>query len=84
MARNYLTKFSTIPGLCVRMVLIVSNTSAMCSVSKRSWHSINAQNVPVRPTPSLHNTNLILSYCNVATVYICNTSQKMVHTCSEL
>ena len=38
------------------MVLIVWNTSTICSVLKRSRLAANAQNVPVRPIPSLLGT----------------------------
>ena len=72
---TFLTEFSTIPGLCVRMVLIVSNTSAICSASKRSWHSISAQNVPVRPTPSLQHVDSMTTYA---------IPVDKLHTCSEL
>ena len=83
MANYLLTEFSTIPGLCARMVLIVLNTSAMCSVSKRSWHSISAQNVPVRPIPSLYVIqryliifeNLILSN-GARVMYLYSTSSQ--------
>ena len=48
-----LTRVRTIPGLCVRSILAVTNTSRVCSIFTRSRDELMAQNVPVRPTPSL-------------------------------
>ena len=50
---NMLTSVWTIPARWIRMVLIVWNTSTICSVLKRSRLAAKAQNVPVRPIPSL-------------------------------
>ena len=47
------------------MVLIVWNTSTICSVLKRSRLAANAQNVPVRPIPSLNGKKMILQYNQV-------------------
>ena len=49
-----LTGFATTPGFCVRIVLIVWNTSVICSALNRLILIINAQNVPERPIPSLN------------------------------
>ena len=59
-----LTALVTSCGFCVRIVIIVWNTSTICSALNLLILTTRAQNVPERPTPSLqeHSKNLISVY----------------------
>ena len=50
----YFMKWRTNPGLCERIVMIVLNTSTICSALNRLILTTRAQNVPERPIPSLY------------------------------
>ena len=67
-----LTNVWTIPARWIRMVLIVWNTSTICSVLKRSRVAAKAQNVPVRPIPSLNSNikNYHLEYVSNTLTYL--------------
>lgn len=54
--RLELTAVFTSPGREILMALIAWNTSMTCSIFKRSRTEYRAQNVPLRPRPSLQST----------------------------
>ena len=65
-----LTAFETNSGLLVRMVFIVRNTSTICSALNLLILIIIVQNVPERPTPSLHTKHVQHALALVSNVSI--------------